>query len=149
VNALYAGPYGILVSNVDFGEASLPYGQSGSAPKVSSFFTFWNVKVRARDRPAAVASACISCNSCASIPVASTPMHGQPRTLTAEPCCCVCGPQSNRPLTQPRAMYGPLMTWIGTRLAPWTGLNATYVQSSQATAAWKYTCRPSMPPALQ
>lgn len=46
VNPLYAGPYGILVSNVDFGTASLPYGLSGVAPKVSSFFTFWNVKVR-------------------------------------------------------------------------------------------------------
>jgi hypothetical protein len=57
VNALYAGPYGILVSNVDFGEASLPYGQSGSAPKVSSFFTFWNVKVRARGWPARQAAA--------------------------------------------------------------------------------------------
>lgn len=47
INPLYAGPYGILVSNVDFGEASAPYGLSGAAPKVSSFFTFWNVKVSA------------------------------------------------------------------------------------------------------
>jgi hypothetical protein len=46
VNPLYAGPYGILVSNVDFGQASIPYGLSGWATKVSSFFTFWNVKVR-------------------------------------------------------------------------------------------------------
>ena len=45
INPLYAGPYGILVSNVDFGQASVPYGLSGVAPKVSSFFTFWNVKV--------------------------------------------------------------------------------------------------------
>jgi hypothetical protein len=48
INPLYAGPYGILVSNVDFGEAKIPYGLSGVAPKVSSFFTFWNVKVRRR-----------------------------------------------------------------------------------------------------
>jgi hypothetical protein len=33
--------------------------------------------------------------------------------------------QSARPLAQPRAMYGPRMTWVGTSLAPWTGLNAT------------------------
>lgn len=46
VNPLYAGPYGILVSNVDFGAANVPYGLSGALPKVSSFFTFWNVKVR-------------------------------------------------------------------------------------------------------
>jgi hypothetical protein len=48
INPLYAGPYGILVSNVDFGEVKIPYGLSGVAPKVSSFFTFWNVKVRRR-----------------------------------------------------------------------------------------------------
>lgn len=45
INPLYAGPYGILVSNVDFGRASFPYGLSGALPKVSSYFTFWNVKV--------------------------------------------------------------------------------------------------------
>jgi len=51
INPLYAGPYGILVSNVDFGTASIPYGLSGAAPKVSSFFTFWNVKVSAGPCP--------------------------------------------------------------------------------------------------
>lgn len=50
INPLYAGPYGILVSNVDFGQASVPYGLSGVAPKVSSFFTFWNVKVNRHAR---------------------------------------------------------------------------------------------------
>lgn len=52
INPLYAGPYGILVSNVNFGQASLPYGLSGVAPKVSSFFTFWNVKVSVHNLPA-------------------------------------------------------------------------------------------------
>jgi hypothetical protein len=50
INPLYAGPYGILVSNVDFGAANVPYGLSGSMPKVSSYFTFWNIKVGARRR---------------------------------------------------------------------------------------------------
>lgn len=45
INALYAGPYSTLVSNVDFGAARLPYGQSGAGPKASSFTTFWNVRV--------------------------------------------------------------------------------------------------------
>eukprot|EP00878_Enallax_costatus_P038027 GHUV01043156.1.p1 GENE.GHUV01043156.1~~GHUV01043156.1.p1 ORF type:complete len:222 (+),score=22.33 GHUV01043156.1:621-1286(+) len=44
VNALYAGPYATLISNVDFGAAKQPYAPSGSAPKSSSFLTYWNVK---------------------------------------------------------------------------------------------------------
>lgn len=45
VNALYAGPYSTLISNVNFGSAKLPYAPSGAAPKASSFMTFWNVRV--------------------------------------------------------------------------------------------------------
>jgi hypothetical protein len=45
VNALYAGPYATLVSNVNFGAARNPYGLSGAGPKTSSFSTFWNVRV--------------------------------------------------------------------------------------------------------
>lgn len=45
VNALYAGPYATLVSNVYFGAAQVPYAPSGAGPKASSFLTFWNVQV--------------------------------------------------------------------------------------------------------
>jgi hypothetical protein len=45
VNALYAGPYAVLVSNVHFGAARRPYAPSGAAPKASSFHVFWNVQV--------------------------------------------------------------------------------------------------------
>lgn len=79
INALYAGPYGILVSNVDFGEASLPYGQSGSAPKVSSFFTFWNVQVRGQG-PA-----------CSCQPVQPLPhLAGDTATTRLWLLCCIC-----------------------------------------------------------
>ncbi|KAF6262421.1 hypothetical protein COO60DRAFT_1676006 [Scenedesmus sp. NREL 46B-D3] len=44
VNALYAGPYATLVSNVNFGAARNPYGLSGAGPKASSYSTFWNVR---------------------------------------------------------------------------------------------------------
>jgi hypothetical protein len=48
VNALYAGPYAVLVSNVHFGAARRPYAPSGAAPKASSFHVFWNVQVGSR-----------------------------------------------------------------------------------------------------
>lgn len=68
INPLYAGPYGILVSNVDFGTASIPYGLSGAAPKVSSFFTFWNVKVSV--------SPCLWVRSLSWDPTSSSMPHG-------------------------------------------------------------------------
>jgi len=37
VNALNAGPYSVLISNVNFGAAKLPYAPSGAGPKASSF----------------------------------------------------------------------------------------------------------------
>lgn len=151
VNPLYAGPYGILVSNVDFGTAAIPYGLSGAAPKVSSFFTFWNVKVRGSSSgwsqlqhyvasrlpvpPQTAVAATRSMRRRATVqqPQQCCTLHGSrvhalivfptlPLLLVALVCSSL---QSARPLVQPRTMYGPRMSWIGTSLAPWTGVNGT------------------------
>jgi hypothetical protein len=45
VQALYAGPYALLISNVQFGAGRAPYAPSGAAPKSSSFMTLWNTAV--------------------------------------------------------------------------------------------------------
>jgi hypothetical protein len=47
-----AGPYGLLLSNVNVGYGSRPWAQMGTTQSASSFMTVWNmngqVKVRAR-----------------------------------------------------------------------------------------------------
>jgi hypothetical protein len=125
INPLYAGPYGILVSNVNFGAAAQPYGLSGAAPKVSSFFTFWNVKVGDGVR---VFAACVLVwlERRRKRHTAST---GQHTLLITPPLvllhCNQTTWQADRPLPAPRAMYGPRMTWVGASLGPFAGLNAT------------------------
>lgn len=38
-----AGPYGLLISNVDVGYGSRPWGQMGTVQSASSFMTVWNL----------------------------------------------------------------------------------------------------------
>ncbi len=44
IESLYAGPYATLVSNVDLGYGSRPWGQYGAGTESSSFNTYWNIK---------------------------------------------------------------------------------------------------------
>lgn len=61
IQTMGAGPYGLLVSNVDVGYGSRPWGQMGTVQSASSFMTVWNmdsqVKVRVCVRVWATTSA--------------------------------------------------------------------------------------------
>lgn len=45
-----AGPYGLLVSNVNAGYGGRPWGQSNTAQAASSFMTLWNMASNTRVR---------------------------------------------------------------------------------------------------
>ena len=43
IQTMGAGPYGLLVSNVNVGYGSRPWGQMGTVQSASSFMTVWNM----------------------------------------------------------------------------------------------------------
>lgn len=48
IQTMGAGPYGLLVSNVDVGYGSRPWGQMGTVQSASSFMTIWNMDSQVR-----------------------------------------------------------------------------------------------------
>ncbi len=46
VVSLYGGPYGTLVSNVDVGYGSRPWGGTSMGTSAASFLTWWNLHSR-------------------------------------------------------------------------------------------------------
>jgi hypothetical protein len=43
IQTMAAGPYGLLLSNVNVGYGSRPWGQMGTVQSASSFMTVWNM----------------------------------------------------------------------------------------------------------
>jgi hypothetical protein len=43
IQTMAAGPYGLLLSNVNVGYGSRPWGQVGTTQSASSFMTVWNM----------------------------------------------------------------------------------------------------------
>jgi hypothetical protein len=51
VDAIGAGPYGLLMTNLDMGYGSRPWAAPSLIPEVSSFWTLWNVKSQVKASP--------------------------------------------------------------------------------------------------
>lgn len=50
VQTMAAGPYGLLLSNVNVGYGSRPWGQMATVQSASSFMTVWNMNSQAKVR---------------------------------------------------------------------------------------------------
>lgn len=58
IDALYGGPYGLLISNVDAGYGSRPWGSQGLTTDAAAFMTVWNMHSVMQVRECSKTSSC-------------------------------------------------------------------------------------------
>jgi len=136
VEALYGGPYATLVTNVDIGRGSRPFGPLWNGQRPSSYMTYWNIRVRQGCtsrlgehtllmRCAAARASHLSvghynlCCQHAECKLPRRTLHNVQEPFTHTKSICLVHLQSrNGTVVPPRALHGPRFTLVGCPTSP-------------------------------